>query len=148
MNFLNVVTILCIGLLIGVELAMSVFVNPVLSKLDLAAQAEPIRLLGRRLGSAMPVWYIASLLLLLWETIIHRHESFVVLLGVAVALWGAAIALSLLVLVPINKRLVRTGADGWTESTQREHRKWDAVHRVRVFVLIVSMIFFLAGIRI
>jgi hypothetical protein len=48
----------------------------------------------------MPVWYIASLMLLLSETITHRHEPLVVLLGVATALWVAAIALSLLFLVP------------------------------------------------
>jgi hypothetical protein len=148
MNILNVATILCIGLLIGAEFAMSAFVNPVLFKLDLAAKAEATRLLGRLLGTVMPVWYIASLLLLLSETIIHLHNSLLVWLGVAVAFWSAAIALSLVSLVPINNRLVRTDADGWTESAQREHRKWDALHRVRVFALAVAMIFFLAGIGI
>lgn len=148
MNILNVATILCIGLLIGAEFAMSAFVNPVLFKLDLAAKAEATRLLGRLLGTVMPVWYIASLLLLLSETIIHLHNSLIVWLGVAVAFWSAAIALSLVSLVPINNRLVRMDADGWTESAQREHRKWDALHRVRVFALAVAMIFFLAGIGI
>jgi hypothetical protein len=127
---------------------MSAFVNPVLFKLDLAAKAEATRLLGRLLGTVMPVWYIASLLLLLSETIIHLHNSLIVWLGVAVAFWSAAIALSLVSLVPINNRLVRMDADGWTESAQREHRKWDALHRVRVFALAVAMIFFLAGIGI
>jgi hypothetical protein len=148
MNILNVATILCIGLLIGAELAVSVFINPVVWKLDLAAQASAFRLFGRRLGRAMPFWYIASLLLLVWERITHRHESHVGLLGVAIALWAAAIALSLLSLVPINNRMVRTDADGWTESTQRELRKWDGLHRVRVAVLAVAMIFFLAGLGI
>ncbi|HEX4165658.1 MAG TPA: DUF1772 domain-containing protein [Bryobacteraceae bacterium] len=148
MNLLNVATILCIGLLIGAEFAMSAFVNPVLFKLDSAAKAEATRLLGRLLGTVMPVWYIASLLLLLSETIIHLHNSVIVWLGVAVAFWSAAIALSLVSLVPINNRLVRMDADGWTQSAQREHRKWDALHRVRVFALAVAMIFFLAGIGI
>jgi hypothetical protein len=47
MNLLNVATILCIGLMIGAEFAVSVFVGPVLYKLDLAAQAQAIRLFGR-----------------------------------------------------------------------------------------------------
>jgi len=64
MNLLHIATILCIGLLIGVEFAVSAFINPVVWKLDLAAQAEAFRLFGRRLGRAMPPWYIASLLLL------------------------------------------------------------------------------------
>ncbi len=148
MNLLNTATILCIGLLIGAELTVSVFLNPVLWKFDFATQATAIPLFARRLGTTMPVWYIASLMLLLSETITHWHESLVVLLGVATALRVAAIALSLLFLVPIANRMVRMDADGWTESAQRENRKWDALHRVRVFALAVAMIFFLAGIRI
>src|SRR5215469_1479835 len=145
MNLLNIATILCIGLLIGAELAVSAFINPVVWKLDPAAQASAFRLFGRRLGTAMPFWYIAGLLLLVSETIAHRHQSHVALLGVAIAFWAAAIALSLLSLVPINNRMVRTDAAGFTESTQRELRKWDALHRVRVFLLAVAMVFFLVG---
>lgn len=148
MNLLNVATILCIGLLIGAELAVSLFVNPVLKQLDFRAQAEPIRLFARRLGTAMPGWYIASLLLLSTETIIHRREPVVVLLGVATGLWAVAIALSLLFLVPINNRMIQIDADRFTESAQREHRKWDSLHRLRVFVLGSAMIVFLAGIGI
>ena len=91
MNLLNIATILCIGLLIGAELAVSAF---------------------------------------------------------AIAFWGAAIALSLLSLVPINNRMVRMDADGFTESTQQELRKWDSLHRVRVSFLAAAMIFFLTGIGI
>lgn len=148
MNLLNVATILSIGLMIGAEFAVSAFVNPVLYKLDLATQAQAIRLFGRLLGTVMPVWYIANLLLLLSETIIHLHNSLIAWLGFAVAFWGAAIVLSLVSLVPINNRLVRMDADGWTESAQRESRKWDALHRVRVLFLGVAMIFFLVGIGI
>ena len=60
----------------------------------------------------MPVWYFASLLLLVSETITHRHESHVGPLGVAVAFRDAAIALSLLSLVPINNRSVRSAWNG------------------------------------
>ncbi len=95
MNLLNMGTILCFGLLIGAEFAVSAFVNSVLNKLDLAAKVEATRLFARLLGAVMPVWYIASLLLLLSETIIHLHDSVIVWLGVAVAFWSAAIALSL-----------------------------------------------------
>jgi len=148
MNKLNVVTILCIGLLIGAELTVSVFLNPILWKLDSSAQATAIPLFARRLGKAMPFWYIASLILLLWETFTHRHESVVVKLGVATALWVTAIALSLVSLVPIANRMARMDLNGWTESAQRALRKWDGFHRVRVAVLVVAMIFFLTGLGI
>jgi len=145
MNLLHIATILCIGLLIGVEFAVSAFINPVVWKLDLAAQAEAFRLFGRRLGRAMPPWYIASLLLLVAETITHRHVG---LLGVAIAVWGAAIALSLLSLVPINNRVVRMDVGGFTETGQREVRTWDSLHRVRVALLAAAMVCFLIGIGI
>jgi hypothetical protein len=148
MNPLNVATILCIGLMIGAEFAVSAFVNPVLNKLNVAAEAEATRLFARLLGTVMPVWYIASLLLLLSETIIHLHDSLIVWLGFAVVFWSAAIVFSLVSLVPIANRLARTDADEWTESAHREHRKWDALHQVRVFTLVVAMMFFLAGIGI
>lgn len=148
MNLLNLATTLSTGSMIGAEFAVSVFVGPVLSKLDLAAQAQSIRLFGRLLGTVMPVWYIGNLLLLLSESVIHLHHSVPVWLGAAVAFWGAAIVLSLVSLVPINNRLVRMEADDWTESAQREHRKWEALHRVRVLLLAAAMIFFLTGIGI
>ena len=146
MDLLNIGTNLCIGLLIGAEFAVSAFVNPVVWKLEPAAQTAAFRLFGRRLGTAMPVWYMASLLLLVVETTAHRHEPGARLLGGAVAIWVAAIALSLACLVPINNRMVRTEADAFTEDTRRELRKWESLHQVRVLALAIAMILFLVGI--
>ena len=101
MNLLNIATTLCIGLLIGTEFAMSVFVNPVLWKLDEVAQLAAIRLFARRVGTAMPFWYIASLLLLVSATLGHLHQPGVMLLGAATGVWAAVIVLTLLFLVPI-----------------------------------------------
>jgi uncharacterized membrane protein len=145
MNLLNVATILCIGLLVGAELAVSVFVNPVLFKLDFAAQAGAIRLFARRLGTAMPVWYIASLLLLIASTMTRLHRPGVILLASATGIWVAAIGLSLYFLVPINNRIAAMRADAFTPAARQEHRKWDTLHRVRVAILAVAMIFVLAA---
>lgn len=145
MHLLNIATILCIGLLTGAELAVSAFINPVVWRLDLAARARAFPLFGRRLGRAMPVWYMASLLLLVLETIARRRGPHIGLLGAAIAFWGAAIAISLLSLVPINNRMIRVDADKFTENTQRELRKWDSLHRVRISFLAAAMILFLAG---
>jgi uncharacterized membrane protein len=147
MNLLNIATTLCIGLLIGTEFAMSVFVNPVLWKLDDVAQLAAIRLFARRVGTAMPFWYIASLLLLVSATVGHLHQPGIMLLGAATGVWAAVIVLTLLFLVPIANRMARMDADSFTEAARREHRKWDALHRVRVAALAVSMATFLAGIR-
>ena len=69
------------------------------------------------------------------------------LLGAATGVWAAVIVLTLLFLVPIANRMARMDADSFTEAARREHRKWDALHRVRVAALAVSMATFLAGIR-
>ncbi|MGB6130678.1 MAG: DUF1772 domain-containing protein [Acidobacteriaceae bacterium] len=146
MNLLNIATILCIGPLVGVEFAVSAFVNPILWKLDSPSQAGAIRLFARRLGTAMPFWYIASLLLLVAVTLLRLHQPGVVLLGVAIGIWVAVIVLTLLSLVPINNRLARMDADAFTETARLEHRKWDTLHRVRVAALAVAMVIFLIGI--
>lgn len=148
MNILNIATILCIGLLIGVEFAVSAFVNPVLWRLDSPAQSAAIRLFARRLGAAMPFWYIASLLLLAAVTFGRIHQPGVVLLGVAIGIWIAVIVLTLLFLVPINNRMAQMDADAFTETARREHRKWDTLHRVRVAALAVAMVILLIGIGI
>jgi len=78
---------LCIGLLIGTEFSVAVFVNPILEQLDTVARNEATRLFARRLGAVMPVWYIASIGLLAAEMIVNRHDAGLKLLGASTALW-------------------------------------------------------------
>jgi uncharacterized membrane protein len=145
--FLDTITTVCIGLLIGTEFAVSVFINPVLWKLEAGAQAQAISLFARKLGAAMPVWYAISFLLLLIETFIRRHGPGSPLLINASAIWAAVIVLTLLFLVPINNRLTRL-ADSLPDEARRSHKKWDRLHRLRIVALAVSMICFLVGRRV
>ena len=69
MMILDVVTIVCIGLLIGTEFAVSAFINPILEKLDEAARAQAVGMFARRLGFVMPFWYAGSFVLLLAGTV-------------------------------------------------------------------------------
>ena len=111
-------------------------------------QSVAIRVLARSLGTAVPSWYIANLLLLVSATVGHLHQPGVVLLGAATGVWATVIVLTLLFLVPINNRMARMDADAFTETARREHRKWDTLHKVRVAALALAMVTFLAGIRI
>jgi uncharacterized membrane protein len=111
-------------------------------------QSVAIRVLARSLGTAVPFWYIANLLLLVSATVGHLHQPGVVLLGAATGVWATVIVLTLLFLVPINNRMARMDADAFTETARREHRKWDTLHKVRVAALALAMVTFLAGIRI
>jgi uncharacterized membrane protein len=143
---LDIVTTLCIGWLIGVELAVSVFVNPILWRLDQPAQFDAIRRFAQRLGAAMPVWYVASLVLLLVEAVLRRNAPGEWLLIAACAIWTVVIVLTLLFLVPINNRIGGSALMGSPESFLREHKKWDMRHRWRVAALAAAMTcFLLAG---
>jgi hypothetical protein len=147
MNFLAIATTVCIGLLIGTEFSVAAFVNPILEKLDIVARTEATRLFGRRLGAAMPVWYIASIVLLAAEMIVNRHEAGFTLLCSATVLWAVAILMSIFLLVPINNRLTRAESQAFTETERGEHRRWDMLHRVRVGVLTLAMICFLLAVQ-
>lgn len=143
---LHIATIVCIGLMIGVELAVSAFINPLLWRLGLSAQVEIIAMFASRLGSAMPFWYALSLLLLLVETFVLRHQPHAVLLWASSGIWVLVIVLTVLFLVPINNRLARFKAGAVVEKALGDHHRWDALHRLRVLALAASMVMFLAAI--
>lgn len=149
MNFLlSTVAIVSIGLMIGVEFAVWVFINPILSKLPDEPRAQATVLFARKLGAAMPFWYGSNFILLVAEWLLLRHAPGAPLLATAVGLWVLAIVLSLLVLVPINKRLAREETHAFAEQAHNEHKRWDSLHRVRVIALCAAMVLFLAAIRV
>jgi Domain of unknown function (DUF1772) len=145
MHLLDLVTILCIGLMIGNELAVSVFVNPTLWKLDEHAQAKALSLLARSLGRIMPFWYTLSLILQIIEAYVRRHGAILDLLLVAIVIWIAIIVYTVSALVPINNRIARLAPADLPAQWWQEHKKWDALHRWRILFLIVAMVFLAYG---
>jgi uncharacterized membrane protein len=148
MLVLDVVTTLCVGLLIGTEFAVSVFINPILRKLDDGAQARAIGLFARRLGFVMPFWYAGSLLLLLAGAAVRWREAGDALMIAACAIWAAVIVATVLVLVPINNRMMQLDAKVFPTEALREHRTWDRWHRVRVAALAAAAVCFLVAVRV
>ncbi|MGH9590005.1 MAG: anthrone oxygenase family protein [Terracidiphilus sp.] len=144
---LDIVTILCIGLMIGAEFTVSAFINPILQQLGDSAQAHATQLFARKLGAVMPFWYALGLLLLIAETTIVRQEPGMAFLVTASAIWAAVIVLTLMFLVPINNRIANADSGAFTDALRREHTKWDILHRGRVLALSVAMICMLLGIR-
>jgi uncharacterized membrane protein len=147
MSYLDVITIVCIGLMIGTEFAVSVFINPVLRKLDDAAQLNAIRIFAAKLGAAMPFWYVLSLVLLIVEAALRHSETGFALLLASAAMWVAVIVATVLFLVPINNRLARMSSTAPAGQTFQEHRRWDSLHRIRVAVLGIAMVCFLMAIH-
>jgi uncharacterized membrane protein len=144
-HLLTILTIVSLGLLIGTEFAVSVFVNPVLWKLDHSAQAAAIRMFARKLGTAMPFWYVGSLVLLACGWFLGHHEAQRWLLSGATLIWVAVIVLTLLFLVPINNRMMQLDPGSFALESRREHHNWDAMHRARVAALTVAFVCFLAA---
>jgi hypothetical protein len=132
---LYIATVVSLALLIGTEFAVSVFVNPILWKLDDVAQATAIRLFARKLGGVMPFWYVGSLVLLGCIWVLERHSGHAQLVMVAAGLWVVVILFTLLFLVPINNRMARLDPQSFVAESRREHHKWDAMHRARVAAL-------------
>ena len=146
MIFLDIVTTVCIGLLIGTEFAVSVFINPILQRLDTGTRLKAIGLFAKRFGRAMPFWYALSLLLLIAEAVRRRHTDGESLLIIASALWVSVIVLTLIFLVPINNRMMRLDSNSSADSSLREHRTWDVLHRGRVAALTASLVCFLLAV--
>jgi uncharacterized membrane protein len=146
MQLLDILTMLCAGLMVGNELAVSLFINPALWQLDEHAQAAAVSLFARSLGKAMPFWYALSLLLMLAELAFHRHRPGQLPLLVAVLLWIATILYTLAALVPINKRLAALMPGSPTAQGQQQHHRWDTLHRWRVLLLTAALIALISGI--
>jgi hypothetical protein len=59
---------------------------------------------------------------------------------IAAALWVGAIILSISALVPINNRIASLNTAAPAPGWERDHRKWDALHRVRILLLMSAFL--------
>ena len=138
---IDLVAILVTVLLTGNEVAIGVFVHPVLSKLRDATHAEAAKPLARILGKAMPFWYAGALLLVV-----------VALFARAVGTWSwwaclssagllaATIAFTLICLVPINNRVAEMDLDTLSGDWKEDRRRWDQYHAIRTVILVLASI--------
>lgn len=144
-QLLDIVTIVCVGVMIGTEFAVSAFVDPILAKLDSSARGHATRLFAQKLGSVMPFWYGLSLLLLIAEAVVRRNEAGFVPIVAAGVIWAGVILMSVLLLVPINNRIAKMQGNVMSEQLRQDHKKWDLLHRWRVFLLAVAMLCLCVG---
>jgi hypothetical protein len=146
MQSFDILTILCIGLMIGAEFSVSAFINPVVQQLEETTQAKILSLFAALLGKVMTVWYSLSLVLLLIEAYLRRHEPALPSLLIAAGIWIAVIVCTLALLVPINNRIAALDPGAPTAGWRQQHKRWDTLHRWRIFFLVVAMVFLLHGI--
>ena len=104
LSALEVVTIVVVGLMVGVEFSVAFVLNPIFNGLpDDSAQLGRAHG-GRMLGALMPFWYIGSLVLSAVWAIAGWHHPGTGLVVIAAALLIVSVIMSLLLLVPINNR--------------------------------------------
>jgi uncharacterized membrane protein len=131
-NALAVVTVVVVGLLVGVEFAVAVFVNPILDRLPndggLAARSDGARVLGK----VMPFWYIGSVVLgAIWAAMAWGDTG-AGLVATATAPLVLSVLMSIAVLVPINSRVAQWSHDSVPEDWKQQIARWDRFHYVRV----------------
>lgn len=139
MHMLDITTVVIIGLMVGNELTVSLFINPVMQQLEPAAQTRTVSLFARLLGRVMPFWYAACLVLLIVEAALRKAQTAFTPLLVASIFWAATILFTVLLLVPINNRIASL-QPGDSSQWVREHRRWEKLHRLRILLLVVAMI--------
>lgn len=139
-NALAIVTTTVVGLMVGVEFCVAVFVNPILTRLPVGASIEAHADGGRVLGRVMPFWYVGSLLLTagLAADTWGRLSSGAAI--AAAALLAGSVVLSVTLLVPINNRSATWTATDHPADWREQHRRWDRLHYARVAIIVAAFV--------
>ncbi|MFJ7130030.1 anthrone oxygenase family protein [Streptomyces sp. NPDC098101] len=133
---LEVFTTVVVGVMVGVEFSVAFVMNPIFSALPEDSGQLARAHGGRMLGAVMPFWYIGSLVLAAIWAVAGRHDGGTALVVTAGGLLLVSVAMSILLLVPINNRS-KTWTPGNRPADWKEQMKrWDFFHYIRVAVII------------
>jgi uncharacterized membrane protein len=137
---LAVITATVFGVMVGVEFAVAVFVNPNVLRLpagpSLQARADGARAGGR----VMPFWYIGSLLLTVWLAAVTWGGPAGDAAVAAAALLAVSCVMSVTLLVPINNRTATWTADHHPADWREQIRRWDRLHYARVAIIAAGFV--------
>ncbi|MPY52140.1 DUF1772 domain-containing protein [Streptomyces acidicola] len=144
-DVLAVVTVVVVGVMVGVEFAVAAFVNPILDRLPndggLGARSDGARVLGR----VMPFWYIGSVVLgAVWAAVAWGGEG-ASLVAAGTMLLVLSVVMSILLLVPINSRVATWSAEGVPTDWKQQVGRWDRFHHVRVGVIVLAFALFVVA---
>lgn len=135
---LEVVTIVVVGLMVGVEFCVAFIMNRIFNGLpddsDQLARAHG----GRMLGALMPFWYIGSLILSAVWAIAGWHHPGTGLVVIAAGLLIVSVIMSVLLLVPINNRGKTWTPENRPSDWKEQMNRWNRYHYARVAVIIAA----------
>jgi fucose 4-O-acetylase-like acetyltransferase len=141
LHILAVVTGTVLGIMVGVEFAVAVFVNLIFRQLPIGASIEARAAGGRLLGRVMPFWYFCSLALISalaaadWSRSAARNAA--VTAAVFLAL---SVVLSVALLVPLNNRSVSWTAADHPTDWREQQKRWDRLHYIRVALIVTAFV--------
>ena len=137
---LAVITATVAGVMVGVEFAVAVFVNPILRRLPVGASIEAHADGGRILGRVMPFWYIGSVILTAWLAAVTWGGAAGNAAVAGAALFVVSVIMSVTLLVPINNRSSRWTADNHPADWREQHQRWDRLHYARVAIIVAGFV--------
>ncbi|BBY80053.1 DUF1772 domain-containing protein [Mycolicibacterium pulveris] len=128
------------GPMVGVEIAVAAFTNPVFARLpdDGFAQARSDG--SRVLGKVMPFWYIGTLLVLIAAAVVTRDWYVIT----AAAVMAVVVLMTVTLMVPVNNRIGRWS--GAVDASRDDARLWDRLHWRRVFLLVALYVLLVIGV--
>jgi hypothetical protein len=137
---LQILAIVVLGLMCGSELNVAAFGHPILSSQPLAVHMPVRAALARLLGRVMPFWMGGSALLNLLLLLPFERLSGTAwrLVAIASAIQVAAVAFSVVSLVPINNRVAKWTPDTVPADWKEQVRRWDSYHWFRTAGLVVA----------
>lgn len=137
---LAVITTTVVGIMVGVEFAVAVFVNPMLLRLPAGSSIEARADGGRVLGRVMPFWYVASLIFTA-ALAAAAPAGAATNAGIAAAvLLTVSVVMSIALLVPINNRSITWTADDHPDDYREQQHRWDRLHYARVAVIVAAFV--------
>lgn len=119
---IEILALVLMGPLLGVELGVAAFTNPIVGTLPDSAFRQFRSGGSRLLGAVMPFWYIGSLAALIAAAVSSRSG----LVITAAAVMGAAVLLTVTTLVPINNRIAKWATDA--DVSRGLASRWGRLH--------------------
>jgi Domain of unknown function (DUF1772) len=142
---LFVITATVTGIMVGVEFAVAVFVNPIQLRLPVGSWIQATADGGRVLGRVMPFWYVGSLLLTAGLAAAKWGGSAGDAAVAAAALLIVSVVMSVTLLVPINNRVITWTADDHPADYREQTQRWNRLHHARVAIIVAGFVLILVA---
>lgn len=145
LNTLEVVTVVVVGLMVGVEFSVAFIMKRILDALPEESSQLGHAHGGRMLGALMPFWYMGSLVLgAIWAVAGWQHHG-AGLVVTAAGLLILSVVMSILLLVPINNRNKTWTPENRPADWKEQLHRWNRYHYIRVAVIVAAFTLLVAA---